>query len=133
MKMKKSLMMMIVILSAAAFADEWVWVGGSSSTWTSNDAPYANNANNWTNRLTGARGFPNSANDIAVFDGTGVDIVPVDLSHAVLREVLQVPMFVFEFQHRMVARNHRVVEHQRIIWLATDGKRFANLRGDNSE
>jgi hypothetical protein len=67
--MKKCLVMMLSMLTAAVFADEWVWVGGHNATWTSNNAPYANNANNWTNSLTGAKGYPNSASDIAVFDG----------------------------------------------------------------
>ena len=67
--MKKCLMMMLSILTAAAFADEWVWIGGHDAEWTYDNAPSANNANNWTNSLTGAKGKPNSASDIAVFDG----------------------------------------------------------------
>ena len=64
--MKKCLMMMLSMLTAAAFADEWVWIGGASGT--ADNAPWSFR-NNWTNSLTGARGFPNSENDIAVFDG----------------------------------------------------------------
>ena len=64
--MKKCLMMMLSILATAAFADEWVWVGGASGT--ADNAPWSFQ-NNWTNSLTGVRGFPNSADDIAVFDG----------------------------------------------------------------
>ena len=67
--MKKCLMIMLSILTAAVFADEWVWIGGHDAEWTSANAPSANNANNWTNSLTGAKGYPNSASDIAVFDG----------------------------------------------------------------
>ena len=67
----KELMLSVALLSCATlFADEWLWIGPYDPSSTSSTAPFANSAN-WSNMVTGVakKGYPNSATDIAVFDG----------------------------------------------------------------
>ena len=69
--MKKLLVVLGVALATGlSFADEWLWIGPYNPSATSSDAVYANSAN-WSNMVTGVtkKGYPNSATDIAVFDG----------------------------------------------------------------
>ena len=69
--MRRTLAVLLgVLASAGAFADEWLWMRGSDPDWTSSTAPYANVSGNWSNLTTGATtGYPNAATDIAVFRG----------------------------------------------------------------